>query len=86
MEPEDLGGGTSWRDELEREGGELAQSSEPTSRSAVALRPLPLAAAGCRRLPLAAGRPPQMEDEDYVVASAAGAAGTRGARPSAATR
>ena len=37
-------GGTSWRDE----GGELAQSSEPTSRSAVALRPLPLAAAGCR--------------------------------------
>ena len=58
----------------------LAQSSEPTSRSAVALRPLPLAAAGCRRLPLAAGRPPQMENEDYVVAAAAGAAGTRGAR------
>ena len=45
----------------------------------MALRPLPLAAAGCRRLPLAAGRPPQMEDEDYVVAAAAGA-GTRGAR------
>ena len=30
-----------------------------------------LAAAGCRRLP-PAGRPPQMEDEDYVVAAAAG--------------
>ena len=44
---------------------------------AVVLRSLPLAAA-CRRLPLAAGRPPQMEDEDYVVAAAAGAAGTRG--------
>ena len=44
------------------------------------LRSLPLAAPGCRRLPLAAGRPPQMEDEDYVVAAAAGAAGTRGAR------
>ena len=46
---------------------------------AVVLRLLPLAAI-CRRLPLAAGRPPQMENEDYVVAAAAGAADTRGAR------
>ena len=46
---------------------------------AVVLRSLPLAAI-CRRLPLAAGRPPQMENEDYVVAAAAGAADTRGAR------
>ena len=62
----------------------MAQSSEPTSRLVgvpwycVRCRWLQLAAAGCRWL--AAGRPPQMENEDYVVAAAAGAADTRGAR------
>ena len=63
-----------------RIGDRLRREIRRGRRPRVVLRSLPLAAA-CRRLPLvAAGRPPQIEDEDYVVAAAAGAAGTRGAR------